>query len=130
MEFHVSADQKFLDDNAKQQGVVVLPSGLQYKVEVAGKGKKPKATDTVVVHYEGRLIDGKVFDSSYERGQTISFPLDGVIPGWTEGLQHMGEGAKHELYIPYQLAYGEAGIPGTIPRKATLVFVVELVKVR
>jgi FKBP-type peptidyl-prolyl cis-trans isomerase len=126
----MSADQKYLEDNAKKEGVVVLPSGLQYKVEKAGSGKKPSARDTVVVHYEGRLIDGTIFDSSYKRGQTISFPLNGVIPGWTEGLQHMAEGAKHELYIPFALAYGEAGIPGTIPRKATLVFVVELVKVK
>lgn len=130
MEHDVSADQEFLETNAKQDGVTVLPSGLQFKVDVAGEGKQPAATDTVVVHYEGRLVDGTVFDSSYQRGETISFPLNGVIPGWTEGLQHMAEGGKHELYIPYDLAYGEQGIPGTIPPKATLIFVVELIQVK
>ncbi len=126
----MSADQEYLETNAKNDDVTVLPSGLQFKVLTAGEGKKPAASDSVLVHYEGRLIDGTVFDSSYERGQPISFPLKGVIPGWTEGLQHMAEGGTHELYIPYNLAYGEAGIPGTIPGKATLVFKVELIQVK
>jgi FKBP-type peptidyl-prolyl cis-trans isomerase FkpA/FKBP-type peptidyl-prolyl cis-trans isomerase FklB len=120
----------FLTQNATNDDVVVLDSGLQYKVEVAGEGAQPGSTDQVLVHYEGRLVDGTVFDSSYQRGAPISFGLNQVIPGWTEGLQHMREGGKHELYIPYQLAYGEAGIPGTIPAKATLIFTVELLQVK
>ena len=125
----MSADQKYLDDNAKKTGVVVLPSGLQYKVEKAGSGKKPGARDTVVVHYEGRLIDGSVFDSSYQRGETISFPLNGVIPGWTEGLQLVKEGGKIQLYIPPELGYGSRGASNVIPPNAALVFDVELIKI-
>ena len=116
----------FLTQNAAADDVTVLDSGLQYKVEVAGEGAAPGPTDQVLVHYEGRLIDGTVFDSSYQRGAPISFGLNQVIPGWTEGLQHMREGGKHELYIPFELAYGEAGIPGTIPPRATLIFTVDV----
>jgi len=130
MEHDVSADLEFLADNARQEDVTVLDSGLQYKVFTAGEGKTPAASDQVLVHYEGRLVDGTVFDSSYQRGEPIAFGLGQVIPGWTEGLQHMAEGGKHELYIPYQLAYGERGIPGTIPPQATLVFTVELLEVK
>jgi FKBP-type peptidyl-prolyl cis-trans isomerase FklB len=121
-----AAGKKFLEENAKKEGVKVTASGLQYKVLTAGKGEKPLATNEVTVHYEGRLIDGTVFDSSYKRGQTISFPLNGVIKGWTEGLQLMSPGAKYEFYIPYNLGYGERGAGQQIPPYATLIFVVEL----
>ena len=118
--------EKFLADNAKREGVKVTPSGLQYEVLEATIGQKPKATDTVRVHYEGTLIDGTVFDSSYKRGESISFPLNGVIKGWTEGLQLMSVGSKYKLFIPYQLAYGETGAGGSIPPYAALIFTVEL----
>lgn len=116
----------FLAENATKEGVVTLPSGLQYKVLTAGTGAKPKATDKVNVHYEGRLLDGKVFDSSYQRGEPISFGLNQVIKGWTEGLQQMPIGSTYELYIPYDLAYGERGAGANIPPYATLIFKVEL----
>lgn len=117
--------EKFLAENAKKEGVKTTESGLQYKVIREGAGESPKATDTVVVNYEGKLIDGKVFDSSYERGEPISFPLNQVIPGWTEGLQLMKPGAEYELYIPSDLAYGEAGNPEIEPN-SVLIFKVEL----
>ena len=101
--------EKFLEDNAKKEGVKVTASVLQYKVITEGTGKNPKATDTVEVHYEGTLIDGKVFDSSYKRGETIEFPLNRVIAGWTEGVQLMQEGAKYRFFIPSKLAYGRSG---------------------
>lgn len=123
------AGEAFLAANAKKDGVVVLPSGLQYTVLREGTLRKPKATDSVECHYEGRLIDGTVFDSSYKRGQSATFPLNGVIAGWTEGVQLMGEGAKYRFFIPYHLAYGERGAGGSIPPYAALVFDVELVKV-
>ena len=123
------AGEAFLAENAKKDGVVVLPSGLQYTVLREGTLRKPKATDSVECHYEGRLIDGTVFDSSYKRGQSAPFPLNGVIAGWTEGVQLMGEGAKYRFFIPYHLAYGERGAGGSIPPYAALVFDVELVKV-
>ena len=122
--------KKFLEENVKKEGVHVTPSGLQYKVITEGFGTKPKATETVVVHYRGTTIDGKEFDSSYKRGEPISFPLNGVIAGWTEGLQLMKTGAKYELYIPYNLAYGERGAGGVIPPYATLIFEVELLEVK
>ena len=118
--------EKFLAENAKREGVKVTPSGLQYEVLEATLGQKPKATDTVRVHYEWTLIDGTVFDSSYKRGESISFPLNGVIKGWTEGLQLMSVGSKYKLFIPYQLAYGETGAGGSIPPYAALIFTVEL----
>lgn len=124
-----SNNQTFLTENAKKSGVQTTASGLQYKVTKQGTGKQPAASSVVTVHYTGKLLDGKVFDSSVERGEPIEFPLNQVIPGWTEGLQLMKEGGKATLYIPSQLAYGEQGVPGTIPANSTLVFDVELIKV-
>ena len=121
--------EAFLKMNAEQEGVVVLPSGLQYKVLAEGEGKKPKATDKVKCHYAGTLLNGVQFDSSYDRGEPAVFGLNQVIPGWTEGVQLMSEGSKYEFYIPYNLAYGEHGAPGAIPPYATLKFVVELIEV-
>lgn len=117
--------EKFLAENAKKEGVQTTASGLQYKVITEGTGPKPKATDTVTVHYEGKLLDGKVFDSSYERGEPVQFPLNQVIKGWTEGVQLMPQGSKYELYIPSDLAYGEAGNPAIEPN-SVLIFTVEL----
>ena len=122
--------QKFLEENAKKPGVVTLPSGLQYEVLREGDGKKPKATDLVECHYEGTLINGQVFDSSYRRGETATFPLNQVIKGWTEGLQLMQEGAKYRFYIPYTLGYGANGAGQAIPPYATLLFDVELIHVK
>ena len=121
--------EKFLAENAKKEGVKVLASGLQYKVIEQGKGKKPKATDKVRCHYEGTLVDGTKFDSSYDRNEPAVFGLNQVIPGWTEGLQLMSEGAKYELYIPYDLGYGAQGAHGAIPPYAALIFTVELLEV-
>ncbi len=118
--------EKFLAENAKREGVKVTASGLQYEVLEATIGQKPKATDSVKVHYEGTLIDGTVFDSSYRRGEPISFPLNGVIKGWTEGVQLMSVGSKYKFFIPYQLAYGEQGAGASIPPYAALIFTVEL----
>ncbi|UNU72581.1 FKBP-type peptidyl-prolyl cis-trans isomerase [Moraxella nasovis] len=120
-----AAGEEFLAKNAKKDGVKVTPSGLQYKVITEGTGKSPKATDTVTVHYEGRLIDGTVFDSSYEHGMPAQFPLNQVIKGWTEGIQLMKEGGKYELYVPSDLAYGEQGNPAIEPN-SVLIFTVEL----
>jgi FKBP-type peptidyl-prolyl cis-trans isomerase FklB len=120
---------KFLQDNFKRDGVEVTASGLQYEVLREGTGKQPKATDTVEVHYKGTFLDGTTFDSSYDRGQTIEFPLNRVIAGWTEGLQLMKEGAHYKFFIPYNLGYGEAGA-GPIPAYSTLIFEVELKKVK
>ena len=124
---HEMAGKTFLAKNANEDGVTQTASGLQYKELVAGDGEKPDAADTVRVHSAGRLLDGSIFDSSYQRGETITFPLNGVIRGWTEGLQLMGVGATHELYIPFNLAYGQRGMPPTIPPCATLIFKVELI---
>lgn len=122
--------ENFLAENSKKEGVVVLPSGLQYQVLREGNGNKPSATDQVECHYEGTLINGQVFDSSYKRGQTATFGLNQVIKGWTEGLQLMQEGAKYRFFIPYHLAYGAQGAGQNIPPYATLIFDVELVKVK
>lgn len=122
--------EKFLAENGKKDGVVTLPSGLQYQVIREGNGKKPKATDQVECHYEGTLINGQKFDSSYDRGQTATFGLNQVIKGWTEGLQLMQEGAKYRFFIPYNLGYGEQGAGQAIPPYATLIFDVELVAVK
>jgi FKBP-type peptidyl-prolyl cis-trans isomerase FklB len=120
----------FLVQNKTQPGVVTLPSGLQYKVIKEGTGAKPGPTSNVTVHYTGSLIDGRVFDSSVDRGEPLSFALNGVIAGWTEGLQLMSEGAKYMLYIPANLGYGERGAQGSIiGPNATLIFEVELLKV-
>jgi FKBP-type peptidyl-prolyl cis-trans isomerase FkpA len=122
--------QRFLKENAEKQGVKTTPSGLQYKVLSEGSGKSPKATDVVVVNYRGTLINGKEFDSSYKAGQPIEFPLNRVIPGWTEGVQLMKEGAKFEFFIPSNLAYGPRGAGGVIGPDETLIFEVELLKVK
>ena len=122
--------ENFLAENAKKDGVVMLPSGLQYQVLKEGTGKQPKATDQVECHYEGTLINGQVFDSSYQRGHTATFGLNQVIAGWTEGVQLMKEGAKYRFFIPYNLAYGERGAGQSIPPYAALVFDVELVAVK
>ncbi len=120
------AGENFLAENAKREGVKVTESGLQYEVLTPALGVKPVATDTVSCHYEGRLIDGTVFDSSYRRGEPASFPLQGVIRGWTEGLQLMSIGSKFRFFIPFELAYGAQGAGGSIPPYAALVFDVEL----
>lgn len=121
--------ERFLAENAKKEGVTVLPSGLQYTVIKEGNGAKPLATDRVKCHYEGTLPNGTVFDSSYKRGEPAVFPLNGVIAGWTEGVQLMNEGAKYRFFIPYHLAYGERGAGQAIPPYAALVFDVELIEV-
>lgn len=121
--------EKYLADNAKKDGVVVLPSGLQYMVIKEGTGRKPKATDSVKCHYEGFLTDGTLFDSSLQRGEPAVFGLQQVIAGWTEGLQLMQEGAKYRFFIPYKLGYGESGAGQSIPPFSALVFDVELIKV-
>jgi FKBP-type peptidyl-prolyl cis-trans isomerase FklB len=118
----------FLAENAKRDGITVLASGLQYEVLTAGEGAQPSGEDTVRTHYHGTLIDGSVFDSSYERGQPAEFPVGGVIAGWTEALQLMNCGSKWRLYVPSELAYGEQGV-GSIPPHSVLVFDIELLEV-
>jgi len=127
---NLAKGQAFLKENATKPGVKTTPSGLQYLVLEEGKGKSPKATDTVLVHYKGNLLDGTEFDSSYKRNEPISFPLNGVIPGWTEGVQLMKEGGKIRLFIPSNLAYGSRGAGGVIPPDSTLIFDIELLKVQ
>lgn len=128
-EANVSKGKAFLEENAKKEGVITLPSGLQYKIEKEGTGPKPGPEDKVTTHYHGTLIDGKVFDSSVERGQPVSFAVNGVIPGWTEALQLMPVGSKWKLFIPSNLAYGERGAGGDIGPNETLVFDVELISI-
>lgn len=125
----IAEGKAFLEANGKQEGVVTTKSGLQYQVLTEGTGRSPKATDKVRCHYEGTLINGTVFDSSYKRGEPADFPLNGVIPGWTEGVQLMKEGAKYRFFIPYLLGYGEHGAGSSIPPYSTLIFDVELIKV-
>lgn len=124
------AGEDFLAENAKRPEVKTTASGLQYEVIKQGKGKKPEATSTVKVHYEGKTIDGKVFDSSYERGEPAEFPLNRVISGWTEGLQLMTVGSKYKLYIPYNLGYGERGAGADIHPYSALIFTVELLEIK
>ncbi len=125
----IAEGKVFLEGNAKREGVTQTKSGLQYEVLTEGTGRSPKATDTVRCHYEGRLLDGSVFDSSYQRGEPADFGLNQVIAGWTEGVQLMKEGAKYRFFIPYLLAYGERGAGSSIPPYSTLIFDVELIKV-
>ncbi len=122
--------EAFLAENKKKEGVITLPSGLQYKVIKEGEGKTPIATDMVTVHYRGTLIDGKEFDSSYTRGQPVTFPVKGVIPGFSEALQLMKVGSKWQLFIPSNLAYGERGAGEEIGPNATLIFDIELISIK
>ncbi len=127
-EANLKAGEEFLAENAKREGVITLPSGLQYEVLATGEGRKPKATDKVQCHYHGTLIDGMVFDSSVQRGTPAVFGVNQVIPGWVEALQLMNEGSRWKLYIPSKLGYGAQGA-GPIPPHSTLVFEVELIKI-
>ena len=124
------AGKKFLEDNAKRDGVKTTASGLQYEIVTKAEGAQPKATDVVSVHYEGRLTDGKVFDSSIQRGSPIDLPVSGVIPGWVEALQLMHVGEKYKLYIPSELAYGEQSPTPAIPANSVLVFDLELIAIK
>lgn len=123
---NMTPSETFLANNKNQPGVNTTATGLQYKIITNGTGAKPTVSDTVTVNYEGKLIDGKVFDSSYKRGTPISFGVTQVIPGWTEALQMMPVGSKWEVYIPANLAYGARGVPGTIEPNQALIFTVEL----
>lgn len=129
VEEQAAIGEQFLQDNAKREEVTVTESGLQFEILTAGDGETPVATSTVRTHYHGTLVDGSVFDSSYERGQPAEFPVNGVIAGWTEALQMMGVGSKWRLYLPYNLAYGEQGAGGKIGPYATLIFDVELLAI-
>jgi FKBP-type peptidyl-prolyl cis-trans isomerase len=127
----IEKGERFLAENKSKEGVKTTATGLQYKITKEGTGKSPAATDKVLVHYEGKLLDGTVFDSSIKRGEPIAFPLNRVIPGWTEGLQLVKEGGKAILYIPSALAYGISGTPGgPIGPNETLIFEVELIKIQ
>jgi FKBP-type peptidyl-prolyl cis-trans isomerase FklB len=128
-EANVGKGKAFLEENSKKAGVITLPSGLQYSIIKEGTGPKPKLEDKVTTHYHGTLLDGKVFDSSVERGQPVSFAVNGVIPGWTEALQLMPVGSKWKLFIPSNLAYGERGAGGDIGPNETLIFEVELISI-
>jgi len=127
---NLAAGEKFLAENGKKDGVKTLDSGLQYKVMIKGDGQSPKASDTVVAHYEGRLINGNVFDSSIKRGSPAEFPVKGVIPGWQEILKLMPTGSKWQVYIPSKLAYGENGAGGSIGPNETLIFDIELISIK
>lgn len=129
LQANLQAAEAFLAENANKEGVVALESGLQYKVITAAEGANPSAEDVVTVHYEGRLVDGTVFDSSYQRGEPTSFPLNGVISGWTEALQLMSPGEKWELYVPPALAYGERAVGEHIQPNSLLIFNVELLSI-
>jgi len=123
-------EEAFFAGNKGKEGVRTTPSGLQYKALKEGDGKKPTAYDSVTVNYRGTLLDGTEFDSSYKRGQPATFPVGGVIPGWSEAIQLMKTGSKYEIFIPSKLGYGEAGVPGVIPPSSTLIFEVELLAVK
>jgi FKBP-type peptidyl-prolyl cis-trans isomerase len=123
------AEIDFLAENSQKEGIITTASGLQYEVISEGTGARPQITDTVRVNYEGSLIDGQMFDSSYQRGEPTEFPLNGVIPGWSEGLQLMTEGSNYRFYIPSDLAYGSQGASGVIPPYSALIFNVELISV-
>ena len=125
----IAQEENFLTENAKKDGIIALPSGLQYEILVEGNGKIPRATNKVQAHYEGRLLDGKVFDSSYKRGQPATFPVNGLIQGWQEALQLMPVGSKWRLYIPSKLGYGPKGAGNDIPGNATLIFDLELLAI-
>ena len=125
----IDEGEKFLAENKKRKEVITTESGLQYEIVTPGNGPMPKDTNTVKVHYTGSLISGKVFDSSRERGEPIEFPLNGVIRGWTEGVQLMPVGSRYKFYIPYQLAYGAQGSPPVIPGGSMLIFDVELLEI-
>ncbi|MAN49419.1 MAG: peptidylprolyl isomerase [Flavobacteriales bacterium] len=129
LEKNSTLGKEFLEKNAKKDGVITTSSGLQYKVLKEGDGESPKETDKVEVHYHGTLIDGTVFDSSVDRGESITFPVNGVIPGWVEALQLMKTGAKYKLFIPSELAYGNRG-QGKIGPNSTLIFEVELIAIK
>jgi len=129
-EKNLAEAKSFLAENGKKEGVKTLPSGLQYKILSEGSGKTPEKSDTVTVHYRGTFINGTEFDSSIARGQPTTFQVDGVIPGWTEALQLMKEGAKWQLFIPPELAYGEMGMPPRMPPQSILLFDVELISVK
>lgn len=129
-ETNMKEGEQFLGENAKNEGIQLTESGLQYRVITAGEGEKPTAEDTVTVHYSGKLIDGTEFDSSYKRGEPATFPVQGVIPGWTEALQLMAEGSKWELFIPSGLGYGERGAGQHIGPNQVLIFEVELLKAK
>jgi FKBP-type peptidyl-prolyl cis-trans isomerase FklB len=129
-EKNLAESKAFLEENKKKDGIKTLPSGLQYKILTEGSGKTPKATDTVTVHYRGTLINGTEFDSSYKRGQPVTFQVNGVIRGWNEALQLMKGGSKWQLFIPPELAYGERAAGPQIPPNSTLIFEVELISVK
>jgi FKBP-type peptidyl-prolyl cis-trans isomerase len=128
-EASIAEGARFLAENKKKAGVVTLPSGVQYMVLKTGTGQKPKVTDEVTVHYKGSLLNGKQFDSSYDRNEPITLQLNKVIPGWTEGVQQMPVGSKYKFFIPYQLGYGEQGAGENIPPYSTLIFEIELLKI-
>lgn len=124
----IKVNEQYLADNKEKEGVITTPSGLQYRVITEGEGEKPSPENQVKVHYKGTFVDGKTFDSSYDRGEPVTFPLNGVIPGWTEGVGLMNVGSKYELVLPHEIGYGERGNQG-IPPKSTLVFEVELLEI-
>lgn len=128
-ETNLKAGKEFLEENRKKTDIHVTKTGLQYRIIKEGVGKKPGSTDTVVTHYEGKTIDGRIFDSSIRRGTPARFPVNGVIQGWQEALQLMREGSKWELFVPSDLAYGQAGSGGTIEPHSTLIFEVELITI-